>query len=250
MNIRNLTSFILAGLLALASCAAFAQSAGQAELGAVMDTRYAHPNGPEVLAITPGGSAEALGLRAGDRLLSVNGVSLRDEGNLDARLEHALTALGGKVQVQVLRDDAQLSLSGSLQPGPRDTVAGCGYVSSDDPTPTVTEGIYPVEITSIDGRSTPLTKQNRHKLTAGVHVLVLNEWIPVSQFTNNQLRQRRLMKNLSLARAYKAVAVTVEPNVRYSLGARLIRDAMDNDSIRANAYWEPVVFKQRKETCH
>lgn len=249
MNIRNLTSLVLAGLLALASCAALAQAAGQAELGAVMDTRFPHANGPEVLAITPGGSAEALGLRTGDRLLSVNGVSLRDARNLDALLERALTALDGEVQLEVLRDDAPLNLSGSLQPNPRETAAGCGYVSSQDPTPTVTEGIYPVEITSIDGRSTPLTAQNRYKLTAGVHVLVLNEWIPVSQFSNNQMHQRRLMRDRALARAYKAMVVTVEPNVRYSLGARLIRDAMDKDSMRANAYWEPVVFKQRSEPC-
>ena len=249
MNIRNLTSLVLAGLLALTSCAAWAQAAGQAELGAVMDTRFAQANGPEVLAITPGGSAQALGLRTGDRLLSVNGVSLRDERNLDTRLEHALAALGGEVQLEVLRDDEQLHLSGSLQPNPRETVAGCGYLSSQDPTPTASEGIYPAEITSIDGRSTPLTEQNRHMLTAGVHVLVLNERIPASQFNNNQMRQRRLMRERTLARAYKAIVVTVEPNVRYSLGARLIRDAMDNDSMRANAYWEPVVFKQRSEDC-
>jgi len=37
--------------------------------------------------------------------------------------------------------------------------------------------------------------------------------------------------------------------MRYSIGAKLDRNAMDNDAMRANAYWEPVVFKERAQEC-
>ncbi len=57
------------------------------------------------------------------------------------------------------------------------------------------------------------------------------------------------MQRRALARAYKAIVVTVEPNMRYSIGAKLDRNAMDNDAMRANAYWEPVVFKERAQEC-
>jgi hypothetical protein len=57
------------------------------------------------------------------------------------------------------------------------------------------------------------------------------------------------MKRRELARAYKALIVDVQPDTRYSIGARLLTDKLDNESIRNNEYWEPVVWTQRPESC-
>ena len=35
----------------------------------------------------------------------------------------------------------------------------------------------------------------------------------------------------------------------YAIGARLLRDRLDAQSIRDNAYWEPVVWEERAEPC-
>jgi hypothetical protein len=249
VNTLRLAGLTLVGLLLLAPAAAQAQSAPAHELGAVIDTRHSHARGPEVLAVTPGGAAQAMGLLPGDRVQSINGISLRDEGNLAARLDHALGVQGQTVRLDVLRDGEPLSFSGMLQPAAREPSRGCGYVSDRDPTPVVSDDIHAAEITSIDGDSTPLDPQNRHRLPAGEHVLVVSEKIGLQYFTRGQLRQRNLMQRRTLARAYKAIVVTVEPNMRYSIGAKLDRNTMDNDAMRANAYWEPVVFKERAQEC-
>ena len=249
MNLLRLISLALASALALVPGITLAQSGIARELGAVIDTRFSHASGPEVLAVTPGGAAQTMGLRPGDRVQSINGISLRNEGNLAVRLDHALGAQDDGVRLEVLRTGELVSLSGSLQPPAQDAAAGCGYVSDDDQTPVVTEGIHAAEITSIDGRSTPLEPQNRHRLPAGEHVLVVSEKISGQYFNGVQARLRNQMKRRTLARAYKAIVVTVEPDVRYSIGARLVRNAMGNDAMRANAYWEPVVFKQRAQAC-
>ena len=249
MNLLRLIGLALASALVLVPGITPAQSGIARELGAVIDTRFSQASGPEVLAVTPGGAAQAMGLRPGDRVQSINGISLRNEGNLAARLDHALGVQGDGVRLQVLRTGKLLSLSGSLQPPAQDAAAGCGYVSDDDQTPVVTEGIHAVEITSIDGRSTPLEPQNRHRLPAGEHVLVVSENIAGQYFNDVQARLRNQMKRRTLARAYKAIVITVVPDVRYSIGARLDRNAMGNDAMRANAYWEPVVFKERAQEC-
>ena len=44
--------------------------------------------------------------------------------------------------------------------------------------------------------------------------------------------------------------VDVEPGVRYSVGAELLSDKLDPESIRANAYWQPVVWESRPEACN
>lgn len=240
---------VLIATLMFASGLACAQTGAAYSLDAVVDTRFAQADGPKVLAVTPGGAAETLGLRVGDRLLGVNGVSLRDQGNLDRRLEHLLAGSNGVVSIEVLREGQPLNLSGTLNPVAQAPATGCGYVSAIDPAPGVTDSVYPLEITMIDGNSTPLEAQNRYRLTPGEHVLVTRELIPSHHFSANQARQRGLMLDRKLARAYKAIVVDIEPDTRYSLGARLIREAMDGDAIRANAYWEPVVFKQRVESC-
>lgn len=235
--------------LLLASGLACAQSGQSFSLDAVVDTRFARNDGPIVLSVTPGGAAEAIGLQVGDHLMAINGVSLRVQDSQSRRLEQLVAGSDGTVVLEVLRDGQTLNLSGTLSRVDQASATGCGYVSAIDPTPGVSGDVHPLEITMIDGKSTPLQAQNRYRLTPGEHVLVTREQIPAHHFSPNQARQRGLMLDRKLARAYKAIVVEIEPGMRYSLGARLIRESMDVDAIRANAYWEPVVFKERAEAC-
>ena len=75
-------------------------------LGVVLGRRA---QGREVLALTPGGGAEAAGLRAGDRLLEINGMALKERSSI----YHALRDVqpGELVPVLVERDGEQLSFS-------------------------------------------------------------------------------------------------------------------------------------------
>ena len=236
--------------LALAAPTAGAQDAPGWGLDAVLDSRATHVDGLPVMAVTPGGAAQRMGIANGDRILAINGRPLANVASPARALDDALQASNGRAEVLLLRDGRRLTLQGALSnaaatPAPR----GCGYVSDSDPTPRVTEGVYTGEITQVDGRSTPATGSNRLRMPAGQHVLVVREFIPDQWFTSGQLRARRLMKQRTLAKAYKAIVIDVKPDTRYSVGTRLLRDKLDNASIRDNAYWEPVVYATRAEAC-
>ncbi|MFA5683192.1 MAG: PDZ domain-containing protein [Lysobacteraceae bacterium] len=258
---RSLLALSLVAALGLGAMTAHAEEATTSHsalqtLEAVVDTRTPARDGYVVLAVTPGGFAERLGLQAEDRLQRVNGVALLGAPNVEATLANALEQGGGRVRLEVVRGGRPLSLSGSLDAmattplaQPASDAQGCGYVSATDPTPDVSEGIFDAEITMIDGRSTPLYEVNRQRLGVGSHVLVVSEFIKDHRFSPVQRKHRRLMKRRELARAYKALMVDVQPDTRYSIGARLLTDKLDNESIRNNEYWEPVVWTQRPESC-
>ena len=58
-----------------------------------------------------------------------------------------------------------------------------------------------------------------------------------------------MMQRRERARAYKPLVVDVQPGTTYKIGARLLRDRLDADSIRAKAYWEPVVWAVDPDAC-
>jgi S1-C subfamily serine protease len=66
-----------------------------------------------VVEVLPGSPAAAAGIRAGDRLLSVDGVPVEDPGDL----QHLMVdeAIGRSVPVDLLRDDRPLTLSVTLE---------------------------------------------------------------------------------------------------------------------------------------
>lgn len=220
------------------------------ELGAVVDVRRASADGLRVLAVTPGGAAERLGLRAEDRLQSVNGETLAGVADPAAVLARAVDAGAGKLRVQVLRAGKPLQLSGDADPRVAAAAQGCGFVTTLGPTPRNSRNIHEAEITMIDGRSTPLFPVNRHQLAAGHHALVVAERIEPHRLNSVQLQQISLLKRRESVRGfYKALVIDIKPDTAYSIGARLIPDRLDSDGIRANAYWEPVVFEERTVRC-
>lgn len=228
----------------------------QSSLGIVADGRNSAGNGVLVRAVTPGGTAERLGVRAGDRLVSVNGERLDGARSPDALLSGMLPGGDGEVRLELLRDGHGVSLAGPAGQreggweAPGDAVEGCGWVSTVGVQPRVSRQVFPAVITQINGRSTPLDVQNRHQVPAGPNVLVVQEFIDRHRISYADAQRIQRMQSRERARAYKVLVVDVEPGVRYSVGAELLSDKLDPESIRANAYWQPVVWESRPEPCN
>ncbi len=237
----------LAGAMAHAADPAASASNGF-ELSAVVDVRRPHADGVPVLAVTPGGAGDRMGLRVGDRLQSINGRSLAGAPDPAAVLARALQDSNGALRVQVLRGGLSLPLSGTADARIVSSGEGCGFVTTIGAPPTLSEDIHQAVITMIDGKTA--FPMNRHRLDAGRHVLVVTDAIEPHRLSSSQNHQIASMRRRERIRGYyKAIIVDIKPNTSYSIGARLLRDRLDADSIRANAYWEPVVWQERPESC-
>ncbi|MET1161871.1 MAG: hypothetical protein ABWY48_04965 [Pseudoxanthomonas sp.] len=125
----------------------------------------------------------------------------------------------------------------------------CGYLSTRQGVVPESENVFPANITQIDGRSTSFMRANRQKVAAGTHKLTVSENIEERRLTEAQLVQIRKMQRFAYARAYKHLEVDVQPGTTYRIGALLHPDKLDTASIKANAYWEPVVWEQVAEKC-
>lgn len=241
-----------ANLLAIQALQAAASDATHYELGAVVDARQANGRGIAILVVTPGGAADRMGLRANDRLLAINGRRLDNTSTPSTTLEAALQESSGALQVEATRSGKSLALSGRADPVRLAASGGarsCGYVTTRAGVVPRTRHIFKAEITQIDGRSTPLEPAYRHRTSAGTHVLVVREFIDPNYLNSAQLVQIAKMKKFALARAYKSLLVDVKPGMSYRVGARLLEDRLDTQSIRDNAYWEPVVWEEVPEAC-
>lgn len=226
------------------------------DLGAVIDVRNPDPQGLKVLAVSPGSIADGIGLRADDRLQAVNGQSLVDSAQPGPLLDLAIARNPDRIEVQVLRDDVPVALSGALTlgagtPGAATAATtGCGYVSTLGPTPHMSENIHRAELIRINGRSTPLQPVNRHRLPAGRHVLTVGEQINQRRLNSAQSRQIHLLKRQGQSRIYKALIVDISPDTTQFIGAQLLPDQLDHESIRANNYWEPVAWRETGTPCN
>jgi membrane-associated protease RseP (regulator of RpoE activity) len=228
-----------------------AQSAIQ-DFWAVIDIRRIGADGAVVLAVTPGGDAERMGLRRGDRIVSINGQPISSTNPPAAALRAATSSADRVLHLQILRDDAPLLLQGNVRPvkpEPAGPDAGCGHVSVSGTPPRASQRIFPAEVTRIDGRSTPLFDVNRHRVDTGRRVLIVNERIDDHRFTTFGLQERQRQLTRQGARRYKVLIVDVEPNTRYEIGARLVSATPEVQAIRENTYWEPVVWRKTAEPC-
>lgn len=227
------------------------------ELGAVIVPRA--DGAPAVMAVTPGSAAERLRLKAGDRLVSVNGRRLAGLADPVATLQAATAANGGALRVESIRAGKTTTSSGSadvvaipayqLVVGAVPTGRCDGYATDSVGAPPASHSVYRAEITRIDGRSTPLTPVNRHRLAPGRHVLTVRELVDRTWLGRSPILLIHRMQRREGADAYKPLVIDVRPGITYRIGARLLRDRLDPDSIRANAYWEPVVWAEIPGDC-
>lgn len=229
------------------------------ELGAVVDVREPDRHGLEVLAVTPNGAAARMGLKTGDRLLAINDQVLNGRGTPSTLLRDAMMARGGKLRLLAARGTNRIQLAGTAEtvavPAYRLTIgeaaparaSGCGYVSYSA-SPPGSQGLFEALITRIDGRSTP-APINLLRVPTGRHLLTVQELVPDHRLSGSQNLQRRTMQRQSMARAYKSLVVDIKPDTDYRIAARLHKDHLNRAGIRANAYWEPVVWARRAIRC-
>lgn len=124
----------------------------------------------------------------------------------------------------------------------------CGYVSTEAGAIPQSKDLFHAMIAQIDGRPPRLVKYE-YELDAGKHILVIGEDINSTRLNSAQLTQIGKMKRSTRPGYFKALILDVQPGTSYRLGVRLLRDKLDTQSIRDNAYWEPVVWEEVPQAC-
>lgn len=232
-------------------------------LGVLVDSARKDRDGVHVLAITPGGAAQKMGVRSGDVLIAVNGRSLAESDAAATLLRGTVEALpnGGALGFDVRRDDRLLSLSGTLSsiqlPAMRLTIgdgeqvasadglgptSGCGRISDFDVAPHQ-QGLHAAKIISIDGVAPGPQGSHSFRVAAGRHTVKVAELIDSRYLPFND----RLRNSGPSASHYKTVEVEVAPDTTSLIAAHL-DDARRGDW-KDGAYWSPVAWKQISESC-
>lgn len=241
-------------------------------LGLLVDSSGKAQDGLHVLGVTPGGSAERMGLRGGDVLLALNGSPLTS-ADAAASLRQTVDGLpdGSRLEFNVRRDGHAESVSGtsskvflpamhlsigdgatlaqntgsamsSPASGSSDAMQGCGRISDFDVAPRQ-QHLHAARIVAIDGQLPGPSGAKSYRVSAGTHVIKVSEHIE-----NRYLSFNDRERNAPLRGGYKTVTVDVAPDTTYFVAARLNEDQRDNP--KNGAYWDPVVWQQVAETCH
>jgi hypothetical protein len=249
-------------------------------LGVVVDSANAAraADGLHVIAVSPGSTAQRMGLRAGDVITAVNGESLAGLGADGAghalaaqRLRDRVDALadGSALGFAVKRAGSALELAGTassvtlppihLRVGRDELLAaagdagagrgmrhepagatGCGFVNVFDVAPRA-QNIHGVRLLSIDGHAAGPEGRINFRIEAGHHELEIAENIE-RPYLSIGSRQRN-----ASGRGVKTLGVDIAPNTTYYLGAQLHVD--QRSEYKDGAYWDPVVWKQAESPC-
>jgi hypothetical protein len=244
-------------------------------LGLLVDSKGGARDGLHVLAVTPGGNAERMGLRAGDVLLALNGTSLATD-NAAATLRQTVDTLpdGGRLDFNLRRDGRTQNVGGASAsmylpamhlsigggaggtalasnaagspaqgsyPRSSDGAAGCGRISDFDVAPRQQQ-LHGARIVAIDGVAPGPHGSKSYRVDAGTHVLKVSEHIESKYLSFNDRA-----RNAPVGGGYKTVTVDVAPDTTYLVAARLNEDQRNNP--KDGAYWDPVVWKEVAEGC-
>ena len=253
-------------------------------LGLLVDSKGDTADGLHVLAVTPGGNAERMGLRAGDVLLALNGTSLSaDNGATTLRRTVDSLPDGGRLDFNVRRDGRAQTMGGAsasmylpamhLSIGTGTALASNGQDTSTPISPpsgpsdkqgsayggprSGEEGCGRISAFDVAPR-----QQQLHAAT-----LIAIDGVTPGPFgaraysvkpgphtvkVGERIESRYIsfpqaQRNAPLFGGYKTIDVVVEPNKTYLIAARL------NDAERSNptngAYWDPVMWKEVAEVC-
>lgn len=239
------------------------------DLGLLVDSAHGDRAGLPVLAVTPGGTAERMGLRAGDVLVALNGISLASDSSA-ATLRQTVESLpnDSPLAFRVTRDGRTETVSGKLSSvyvpamhlviGNAAQVAstaappvaraaatdpesqGCGRISQFDVAPRQQQ-LHAAVIISIDGVAPGPRGANSFRVSAGRHVLQVGERIE-----SRYISFPDTMRNYRID-PYKTLDVDVAPNTTVMIAARLIPEK--RSEWQNGAYWEPLAWKEIAEPC-
>ena len=242
------------------------------DLGVLVDSTSAERarNGLHVLGTTPGGTAERLGLRAGDVLVAVNGTSLRNLGaDADGRalaattLKSAVDALPDATPLQldveragnvlamnapvhsVLLPALSVELGAATLAAAADNASvagsGCGRISTFDVAPRG-EQQYHAVIQQLDGITPGPSGHETYRVSAGEHKLLVAEDIPTNFMGAGPLATVRTRMHTQ-----KELTVNVKPNTTAMIAAQLHVDK--NTEFQHGLYWDPVMWREIPESC-
>lgn len=252
-------------------------------LGLLVDSKDTAA-GLHVLAVTPGGNAERMGLRAGDVLLSLNGESLAAADGASS-LRRTVDALpdGGRLDFSVRRDGRTQNMGGAsaslylpamhLSIGSGTALASNAAAGGSSAAPsggaTAAQGSYssaPANASSGCGRVSDFdvapSGQRLHKATIisidnhtpgpsgskAYQVPAGTHVLKVGEhIPSRYFSFNDRQRNAQVGGGYKTITVDVAPDTTYFVAARLNEDQRDNPA--NGAYWDPVVWQQVAEGC-
>lgn len=246
------------------------------DLGLLLDTRE-DGEGVRVLGVSPGGAGQSLGVRAGDRLVAVDGQRLSGLGRDAGGAPRALALLkatvesradGAPLALGLVRDGRPLEISGVLaarylpavriELGEGTLVAstapaalaraaatssgaagdgGCGRISVFHLAPR-SQDMYRARVIAIDGKLPGPAVQDTYRVSPGRHELLIAEDIDSSDLPSTYTRIRHRIGRAMLS-------VDVRPDTTYMIAAHLNPETR-NDT---RTYWNPVVWKEITEAC-
>ena len=203
--------------------------------------------GVPISAVSPGSLMQKAGLRTGDIISSINGISLENELQSNSQrqwpaainLTRELKSIKNNksFELEVIRDNKTLHFQGKVSslkvPGLRISASidlSCGYLKTIYRAKN-SSNMYKIQILSIDGQKKH--HDNRVKLSPGEYKIEVKELI----------QNRRVPVNISSRYTRKILNLTVEKNKQYVLAAILNIDfARDREK-----YWRPEVTEEEMD---
>jgi hypothetical protein len=248
-------------------------------LGLLVDSASAERanDGLRVLGVTPRSAAQRMGVKAGDRIVSVNGTSLVGLGADAAGHAQAAATMrtladsladGAPLEFSLQRDGKPVTVRGELSsivlppihlqvgrdellasttatPTRRETQidggsSGCGRFNDFDVAPRQ-QDLYGVKLLAIDGTSTGPAGVHQFRVSAGTHTLKMVELIPAKVY--RRLNPTRLGDGPEV----KTLTVTVNADTTYYLAAKFNEEK--RNSRVSGEYWDPVVWREKPDKC-
>jgi hypothetical protein len=254
-------------------------------LGLLVDSKSDAADGLHVLAVTPGGNAERMGIRAGDVLLALNGTSLTSADGA-AALRRTVDTLpdGGRLDFNVRRDGRSQTMGGASAsmylPAMHLSIGSGTALASNAPQDTSTSiappggpaDNRPSAYGNGDngepgcGRISAFDVAPRQQQLHAATLIAIDGVTPGpfgakaysvkpghhvvkvgERIESRYISFPQAQRNAPLYGGYKTVDVDVAPNTTYFIAARLNDDQRNNPT--NGAYWDPVMWKEVPEIC-
>ncbi len=223
-------------------------SKDQANIGLVLDVNQP-AQGYQVLSVTPGSTADVLGITSGDFITKINGISVNSENSQTINLLKNLRG-GDMLELTINNSGKQRQLStkvASLKlPSVSFTVGAADkMLANSDPSscgnltifnkPPAARDIHPVTVAKIDGERS-YTSLKFIKLPVGKHIIHLHEYISDPRVR----RPNGIQKS-------KPIEIEIKANMKYHLGAQF--NSKLRYKTKKELFWTPVVWKISQRKC-